>query len=85
MVWALDLDDFTGDFCGEGKWPLMTAIKTSLSEGKVYQFWIDLGQTILYKISYWTIKWPVLLWMALFCFISCFDQLRIRTRILKGY
>ena len=39
MVWALDLDDFTGDFCGEGKWPLMTAIKTSLSGGKVYQFY----------------------------------------------
>jgi chitinase len=23
MFWALDLDDFTGGFCNEGKYPLM--------------------------------------------------------------
>lgn len=23
MFWALDLDDFTGEFCNEGKYPLM--------------------------------------------------------------
>ena len=23
MVWSLDLDDFTGDFCGQGKYPLL--------------------------------------------------------------
>jgi len=26
MVWALDFDDFTGSFCGQGKYPLLTAI-----------------------------------------------------------
>ena len=26
MVWALDFDDFTGQFCGSGKYPLLTAI-----------------------------------------------------------
>ena len=26
MIWALDNDDFTGQFCGSGKYPLLTAI-----------------------------------------------------------
>ena len=26
MVWALDFDDFTGQFCNEGRYPLLTAI-----------------------------------------------------------
>ena len=26
MVWALDFDDFTGKFCGDGKYPLLKAI-----------------------------------------------------------
>lgn len=31
MFWALDLDDFTGDHCGQGKYPLIKAAKTALS------------------------------------------------------
>ncbi len=27
MIWSLDLDDFTGGFCNEGKYPLLSAIK----------------------------------------------------------
>ncbi|XP_053446537.1 acidic mammalian chitinase-like [Nycticebus coucang] len=30
MVWAIDLDDFTGTFCGQGKYPLMNALKSAL-------------------------------------------------------
>ncbi|NWU37539.1 CHIA chitinase, partial [Hylia prasina] len=30
MVWALDMDDFTGDFCHQGKYPLIYALKGSL-------------------------------------------------------
>jgi len=30
MFWALPLDDFTGKFCGEGKNPLMNAVKKEL-------------------------------------------------------
>ena len=26
MVWALDYDDFTGSFCNQGRYPLLTAI-----------------------------------------------------------
>ncbi|KAJ7371555.1 hypothetical protein OS493_024897 [Desmophyllum pertusum] len=30
MFWALDLDDFSGRQCGQGKYPLMNAVKKSL-------------------------------------------------------
>ncbi|MEE6521585.1 hypothetical protein FKM82_019847 [Ascaphus truei] len=30
MVWALPLDDFSGAFCGEGKYPLMNTLKSAL-------------------------------------------------------
>merc|ERR1711936_296671 len=30
MFWALPLDDFTGKFCGQGKNPLMNAVKKEL-------------------------------------------------------
>ncbi|CAF0725854.1 unnamed protein product [Didymodactylos carnosus] len=30
MVWSLDLDDFTGEFCKAGKYPLLTTIKKTL-------------------------------------------------------
>ncbi|XP_028853732.1 acidic mammalian chitinase-like [Denticeps clupeoides] len=30
MVWSLDLDDFSGNFCGQGRYPLINTIKSSL-------------------------------------------------------
>uniref|UniRef100_A0A8C5LT07 chitinase n=1 Tax=Leptobrachium leishanense TaxID=445787 RepID=A0A8C5LT07_9ANUR len=30
MVWALPLDDFSGKFCGQGKYPLMNTLKSTL-------------------------------------------------------
>ena len=30
MVWSLDLDDFSGSFCGNGKFPLINTIKSAL-------------------------------------------------------
>ncbi|XP_019369834.1 PREDICTED: acidic mammalian chitinase-like [Gavialis gangeticus] len=30
MVWTLDLDDFTGSFCGQGRYPLITTLKNGL-------------------------------------------------------
>jgi len=32
MIWALDLDDFTGKFCGQGKYPLLSAINRVLRQ-----------------------------------------------------
>ncbi|XP_072017917.1 chitotriosidase-1-like [Amphiura filiformis] len=33
MVWALDLDDFTGNLCDNGPWPLMRNVRTLIREG----------------------------------------------------
>ncbi|XP_077979652.1 putative chitinase 10 [Glandiceps talaboti] len=30
MVWAIDLDDFSGEFCNQGSYPLLNLIKTEL-------------------------------------------------------
>ncbi|NXF36975.1 CHIA chitinase, partial [Nyctibius bracteatus] len=30
MVWTIDLDDFTGTFCNQGKYPLITTLKKGL-------------------------------------------------------
>ena len=32
MIWSLDLDDFTGNFCSEGKYPLLRSIKTTFDK-----------------------------------------------------
>ena len=33
MVWSLDLDDFTGTFCGQGRYPLINTLKSGLGTG----------------------------------------------------
>ncbi|XP_047195278.1 acidic mammalian chitinase-like [Hippoglossus stenolepis] len=33
MVWTLDLDDFSGTFCGQGRYPLINTIKSGLGTG----------------------------------------------------
>lgn len=30
MVWAIDLDDFTGTFCNQGKFPLISTLTKAL-------------------------------------------------------
>jgi len=35
MIWALDLDDFKGTFCGEGKYPLLNSIVNVLFKGGI--------------------------------------------------
>lgn len=34
FVWALDLDDFSGEFCGQGKHPLMGHLRKLLDIGR---------------------------------------------------
>lgn len=36
FVWALDLDDFTGQFCGQGNYPLIRHLKGLLDTGKAH-------------------------------------------------
>ena len=31
MVWAIDLDDFSGNICGHGPYPLLHAISNELN------------------------------------------------------
>ncbi|XP_064646971.1 chitinase-3-like protein 1 [Lineus longissimus] len=33
MIWSLALDDFTGSFCGQGRYPLITALNRALNGG----------------------------------------------------
>lgn len=33
-VWTLDMDDFSGQFCEQGKYPLISHLKHALSEGE---------------------------------------------------
>ncbi|XP_053338529.1 acidic mammalian chitinase-like [Clarias gariepinus] len=35
LVWALDLDDFTGLFCGQGKYPLINELKKQLTNDSI--------------------------------------------------
>ncbi len=35
FVWALDLDDFSGYFCGQGNYPLVNHLKKWLILGKI--------------------------------------------------
>ncbi len=35
MFWALDLDDFNGQFCGQGKYPLINSVKSNLNNGVI--------------------------------------------------
>lgn len=37
MIWSFDLDDFTGQLCGKGKYPLLKTIAQSLHEGTDYR------------------------------------------------
>ena len=34
FIWALDLDDFAGTFCGQGNYPLISHLRTLLNSGK---------------------------------------------------
>jgi len=36
FVWALDLDDFSGNFCGQGNYPLVNNLKKWLILGELF-------------------------------------------------
>lgn len=41
FVWALDLDDFAGQFCGQGNYPLIGQLRTLLDTGTVHLIFIE--------------------------------------------
>lgn len=36
FVWALDLDDFKGEFCGQGNYPLLSHLRKLLDVGEFH-------------------------------------------------
>lgn len=36
FIWSLDLDDFDGHFCGQGKNPLIGYLRSLLNSGEPY-------------------------------------------------
>uniref|UniRef100_A0A3B4B3J2 GH18 domain-containing protein n=1 Tax=Periophthalmus magnuspinnatus TaxID=409849 RepID=A0A3B4B3J2_9GOBI len=54
-VWSLNLDDFTGHFCGQGKYPLISQLKAELSR---VEWWTPAASTT----SQWCTQTPVYAW-----------------------
>jgi hypothetical protein len=51
FVWSMDLDDFTGEFCEQGKFPFLINIKKELDKKDVEKEASDTGQTELSSIE----------------------------------
>lgn len=58
MVWAIDLDDFTGTFCNQGKYPLISTLKNTLgiqASGKfqlyIYKHYLNSYSEVLIRGS----------------------------------
>lgn len=46
FLWTMDLDDFRGDHCGEGRYPLLNAIKSELLQvGDFYEDLYDFNRS----------------------------------------
>ncbi|XP_065682082.1 acidic mammalian chitinase isoform X1 [Hydra vulgaris] len=80
MFWALDMDDFNGKQCGQGRYPLLSAVKTALG-GKVKTENLITeetrsGEIVIPKPMYNGKCYAVGLWkgypgMDIWCFINC--------------
>ncbi|XP_065662945.1 acidic mammalian chitinase isoform X2 [Hydra vulgaris] len=80
MFWALDMDDFNGKQCGQGRYPLLSAVKTALG-GKIKTENLipeetRSGEIVIPKPIYNGKCYAVGLWkgypgMDIWCFINC--------------
>ena len=49
MIWSLDLDDFNGNFCGEGKYPLLGSIRVKTEFYYFILMFLLINVTICFK------------------------------------
>lgn len=61
MIWSLDLDDFSGT-CGQGNYPLLTAINQALTGSIVY---VTTMKVFAWLCYYCTISWHVCIYVRL--------------------
>ena len=54
MIWALDFDDFTGQFCNRGRYPLLTAINKSFL---IERNKINIRRTQSVRKLLWSLFW----------------------------
>ncbi|CAF1039913.1 unnamed protein product [Rotaria sordida] len=55
MIWAADLDDFSGKFCNNGRYPLMNAVANIIRTGQIQPIYISTRPTSTSR-TYSTIK-----------------------------
>lgn len=53
-VWTLDMDDFSGQFCGQGSYPLISHLKVKLSPGEttgVLLCWFQVNLPLMVSVK----------------------------------
>lgn len=70
-VWTLDMDDFSGRFCGRGKYPLVSHLRQKLSQGDtlacIHLNVFDFNKFLL-CIKNWSVYWHIgmMIWAFIF-------------------
>ncbi len=74
FMWSIDLDDFRGDFCNQGSYPLLNAIKTELEQSEVTnEYSTSQSVSLAYNKNQFSYSRLLIYMLALFCYfhIKC--------------
>lgn len=74
FLWTIDLDDFDGKYCGEGRFPLLNAIKNELTQPNDYYDLYDStnASSKLFITSFYYLELNLFLFLAYFTFYFSF-------------